>query len=651
MDTNEIAWRIRSLLGNQLDMLRMPLRLYPKLPTAFRQVSSLDSFGFSTVPNAADWGEDAEPFKAWETRLREKADQVMSDELSFFDRKQQFLGDPIDWHADWSAERHAAVKLSVLTDYRDFDRVGDCKLVWEPNRHHQLVVLARAYQVTGELRYAQKVVAVILNWIDANPVGYGMNWKSPLELGIRLINWVWALDYIRNAGVMDDDAWSRIVDSIYVAQWDVQRHFSEGSSANNHLIGEAAGVFISTAFLPELPSSAEWHEASRAILENEILNQSFEDGCTREHAFGYQFFVLQFLSLSVLVAEKIGRPLSGAFTERMQTMYEFLADVSADTGSQPNMGDADNGYVLDLGELPDQADALLSVAAQIFGNDDFRGVGFSETAYWLFGKTAVKEGGAKKNLRSRAYEASGYYVLRSDDAEVSADQRVSMVFDCAELGYGSIAAHGHADCLSFTLNIGDHEFLVDPGTYDYFSFPEWRQYFRKTEAHNTVVVDGECQSVSLGPFLWGNRANAKLLQWSDDAGQVLVSGQHDGYHRLEDPVTHTRSVALSKSDGSIVISDIFSCQKAHQVCRHFHVAAGCSVETLDDQSVLIQRSGKALELQVTSGSLQIVAATDEGHLGWVSPGYHVRERSSCIVIRDEIDGDATITTNLRLSRR
>jgi hypothetical protein len=30
-----------------------------------------------------------------------------------------------------------------------------------------------------------------------------MNWRSPLEMGVRLINWVWTLDLIGDADVID----------------------------------------------------------------------------------------------------------------------------------------------------------------------------------------------------------------------------------------------------------------------------------------------------------------------------------------------------------------------------------------------------------------------------------------------------------------
>src|SRR5690606_19793650 len=106
----------------------------------------------------ADWqGLDQALAEKWMPRLLEKADAVVANRLSYFDLEGQHHGDPFDWHRDFSAGKSSPVLHVTRTNYRDFSRFGDCKLVWEPNRHHQLVVLARAWRVTGELRYAEKV--------------------------------------------------------------------------------------------------------------------------------------------------------------------------------------------------------------------------------------------------------------------------------------------------------------------------------------------------------------------------------------------------------------------------------------------------------------------------------------------------------------
>jgi len=71
-----------------------------------------------------------------------------------------------------------------------------------------------------------------------------------------------------------------------------------------------------------------------------------------------------------------------------------------------------------------------------------------------------------------------------------------------ELGFKSIAAHGHADALSFALCAFGKEVFVDPGPTTILPI-RMAHLFPKHRAHNTVVVDDQDQSVMLGPFMWG----------------------------------------------------------------------------------------------------------------------------------------------------
>ncbi len=641
MGPREIVWRIRSALAAQADLLRIPNGWVPKLDVSGALTRTAFSPGFdcsATVPDPGD--ADGRPAD-WDRRLIASADRVLADRIDYFNLEAQFLGDPIDWQRDWWSDKALPIKLSHLTDYRDFQAAGDCKLVWEPNRHHQLVVLARAWRVTGETRYARKVADLMLDWIAQNPFGYGMNWKSALELGVRLINWVWAIDLVRDADVFSDDDWRQILQATYLAIWDTRRRYSQGSSANNHLVGEIAGVHVACRYFRDFPNAEAWSAEAAAMLERELYAQSFADGCTREHAFGYQFFVLQFYSLCLIAASRSGAPLSDAFAERLHTMYRFMLDICSDTGVQPEFGDADDGYVLDLGNRPRAGAApLLAVGAALFDDPELSSE--SETVWWLFGESASEPATADRRPSS-PYPESGYFVLRTTDARVP----VRVFVDCAELGFGAIAAHGHADCLSFAMAVNGREILVDPGTYDYFTYPEWRNHFRTTAAHNTVAIDGESQSELLGPFIWGHRANARLIDWTDDDAQVAVTGEHDGYTRLEDPVVHRRTLQLDKGAGLLTIRDRLSCAGRHEARVCFHVAPGCNV-TVNGDAVVIETGPERLILRSPEGRLEIVEAGDDAMTAWVSDGYHSKSPGVSIFVVVDVNGDTEIGTTIEV---
>ena len=379
------------------------------------------------------------------------------------------------------------------------------------------------------------------------------------------------------------------------------------------------------------------------ILERELFLQSFADGCTREHAFGYQFFVLQFYSLSLVAGARSGAPLSAEFGQRLHAMYRFMSDVCRDTGRQPEFGDADDGYVLDLGDHPRGESApLIAVGAALF--DDPTLAAPSETAWWLFGETAGAASSPEPARTSCAYRESGYYVLRSTDAAIP----TRVFFDCAELGFGSIAAHGHADCLSFSMAVNGREMLVDPGTYDYYTYPEWRNYFRSTRSHNTVMIDGEDQSEMLGSFLWGRRANATMLDWQEGERSVTVCGEHDGYTFLDDPVVHRRSLTLDKETGCVEILDSLVCAGRHEARVCFHVASGCDVAE-DGGKVWITRGSERLCIASPDGRFEVVPASDEGMAGWVGDAYHKKSPGVSLFLAVDVDGNTEIRTSIRVA--
>jgi uncharacterized heparinase superfamily protein len=223
-------------------------------------------------------------------------------------------------------------------------------------------------------------------------------------------------------------------------------------------------------------------------------------------------------------------------------------------------------------------------------------------------------------------------------------------FDCAALGYGPIAAHGHADCLSIGLNVDGQPVIVDAGTYDYFTYPDWRNYFRETRAHNTAEIDERSQSEMLGPFMWGHRASARLIEWQDDSNVTTVVGEHYGYTSLPDPVVHRRSLELNKTTNSLLITDSFTAGGRHNIRIHFHLDPACEVMQVSDHSIEIVRGDTKIVLSANGAALGCIHATDDTKLGWISGGYHKRQASICIRLEQDISGNTTIESKLVLKK-
>jgi hypothetical protein len=58
------------------------------------------------------------------------------------------------------------------------------------------------------------------------------------------------------------------------------------------------------------------------------------------------------------------------------------------------------------------------------------------------------------------------------------------------------ASHTHADLNHLVLRVDGEDLLVDSGLYDYYGSPHFAQWYTRTRAHNTILVDGQGQSAN-----------------------------------------------------------------------------------------------------------------------------------------------------------
>ncbi|MEA3195206.1 MAG: hypothetical protein QOD26_3539 [Betaproteobacteria bacterium] len=603
----------------------------------------------------ADARVEAQPYLA-------AADRIVQGKLDIFALRGVDIGSPPRWNRDPKTGIEAPLEFGKLLDYRDADVVGDIKYLWEPNRHLHLVTLAQAHALTGRKIYLETLQEHLDSWFLACPYGYGPNWASSLEVALRLVNWsvAWQLLGGSNSKVFsgqENTAFrARWLSSIYEHARFVSGWFSLHSSANNHLIGEAAGLFIAGLTWPHWREAADWVSASKNILERETLTQNAPDGVNREQAHWYQQFVLDML-LSCLLAGKANRQwFSADYESRVEAMMDFIASTMDCGGNVPMFGDADDGYLLRLDGNQTSFSlwrSLLATGALLFRRGDFKlkAGSLDDKTRWLIGSDAQSQFDALDADRTRlplrqTFPEGGYFVLGCD---FDTPREIRAVADAGPLGYRSIAAHGHADALSFALSLGGREILVDPGTYAYHTQERWRDYFRGTSAHNTLRVDGLDQSVPGGNFMWMKHARAGCSLWLSSTEKDSFEGWHDGYTRLEDPVKHRRLIELDKRARRILVEDTIEAGDEHEVELFFHCAEDCQVEAVEGGYLIGRGDIPAVKLLLPSleGSQ---AAVERGALapilGWVSRSFDTRVPSSTIVWRARIMGRAVLRTEI-----
>jgi hypothetical protein len=557
-----------------------------------------------------------------------------------------------DWfHDPVTGRRSAPGRYAFRINYRVEEQTGNIKQVWEISRLQHLTLLATAWFLSHDDAYARRVDEQLRSWWRENPFLSGVHWTSGIEIGIRLISLAW----IRR--LLDD--WPGVADlferndlAVRQVRWHQQylaAFRSRGSSANNHVIAEAAGQLVASCAFPWFGESARWRRKSARLLEDELARNTFPSGIGRELASDYQCFIAELGLLAAVEAERSDRPLSAATWQRLCAMTDSAAALADARLRPPRQGDDDEGRALLL-DAPECArwPLLLSLGEMIFGRLSWWPVAQPSASGAIIGATIPvrRDIAGRPAQRPSRFADAGMTLLRTGTGLAP---EIWCRCDGGPHGFLGIAAHAHADALSLEVRYGGVDILADPGTYCYHGEPGWRSYFRSTIAHNTVELDGRSQSRDGGPFLWLNHANAREIAVSDAGDTAEWTAEHDGYLALEPPARHRRTVRLDRAARALDIVDEID-SGGHDVCLAFHFGPEVRAE-LDRTGVLLRwpraATPGAARLALPGGlAWSLHRGETDPILGWYSGGFGRREPATTLLGRGRSTPGLPLVTRL-----
>src|SRR5262245_37160890 len=547
---------------------------------------------------------------------------------------------PIDWHLD--PVSGARAPLSHWSKLRPLDQKGegDSEVIWELNRHAHFVTLGQAYWLTGENRFAEGFVDQVSAWIDNNPLGMGLNWASGQEAAFRSIAWLWALSLCVDSRDVTPDFFARLLKSLIEHGRHIEKYLSYYASPNTRLTGEALGLFYLGLALPELDRAKRWRNLGLQIMLDQAQKQILPDGVHFGQSTYYHRYTTDFYShLFALTRANdvmIDRELEIMLWHKLEAMLDHLMWITRPDGSSPLLSDDDGGRLIKLAaRAANDFRDTLAIGAAILKRGDWKYVAGDAPAemLWLIGPEGVD---CYDRLRaeapceiSRGFRSSGYFVMRDGWRRDSS----FVLIDCGPHGAERGCGHAHSDALSIEFASGGVTWLVDPGTFVYVADPKTRDEFRSTAAHNTVTVDDQPQSVASTPFSWRTAAKCRLHEFVEHDGAIFFQGSHDGYERLRDPVTHTRTALYLQPDpgsdipGLLIVRDQFTAKNLHRYAFRYHFAPDCEAAVVkgggaDGPRVEARHgAGATLTIRVireTESQSEIAASVTEG---WVSTCY------------------------------
>jgi hypothetical protein len=552
-------------------------------------------------------------------RLIQRTEAALDGRAQFLGYHEVHLGDPPDYVRDPFTGRSWPDRHGKLLDYRLAGH-GDPKWIWELNRCQDLPLLCFAWHLSGERRFAEAARSRMLHWLRTSHPGRGIAWSNGFEAGLRGTSFALAFDALRGSGLLQPAETSLVLRGLWQhARWALRDH-SFGSSANNHLIGEAAGLAAIGLLAPELADSGGWVDRGLTWLEVEAGRQILPDGASAEQAFAYHLFVCDLFALVAALLEARGKDLPHGIRAALDRSADALTLQVHPGEPDPAYGDSDDGraFVLDAEETRDAPAVAATLACAVGHRAAARLAGRPDLpSTLLFGSAGIErfDTSGAETPADGVLPAAGIVVLRRNG--------VRTLFDAGPLGYLGIAAHGHADALAVAVSKGMTELITDPGTGTYFGDRSLRHTFRSTAAHATVTVDAGEQALYGGPFLWLRHPRTSLQRVDLDAGYAV--GETDAWGHLPDPVRHRRAVFVL-SNGTVLVYDRLDARRAHRYAQSWPLHPSLDPRERSPSVFEAFVNGRPTLLAAFTGSAEVVQCAH----GWsrklenVHPAYTLR---------------------------
>lgn len=342
----------------------------------------------------------------------------------------------ITWHQDlFVATSPAAWRTAFFADITipvnyalnlTTTRQADIKVPWELSRLHLL------HDVD-----AATLLAILDAWMQHNPFPYGVNWYNPMEVAIRAINIILAVNKHRTALTAQQEKSIRQLLALH-AQF-IEHCWEVSDRPNNHYLADLVGYLYLCCYLDIKKYYRSRYRAWR-WLQHAFKHQILADGTSYEGSTAYHRLDAQLLYLALICAQKHGLRIDSWWYDLQARMHQFIADCSDAPGTLVTIGDDDGGSIVPEPLSPAPAPSLQSTAT-----------------YRDFGLSIVRHAGAHFTFRHPAYRGH------------------------------QPSGHFHHDWLAITYSVDGIPVFIDPGSYLYTAHPLWRNQQRSAAAHCTFL--------------------------------------------------------------------------------------------------------------------------------------------------------------------
>ncbi len=302
---------------------------------------------------------------------------------------------PIDWHLDYKSGYRWSENTWYHTIPYGHKPGVDIKVPWELSRMQHFPILVWAYilSANGEKKFRPSRVYVkefrnqILDFIATNPPRFGVNWRSTMDVAIRVSNWLVSYDLFRASGAVFDEFFvTPFFNSIYEHGRHIMNNLEwDERLRGNHYLSDIVGLLFVASYLPRTPETDSWLAFAVQELLKEVERQFKDDGSNFEASTSYHRLSAEMVAyatalilglseekktalqdfdyrlfryhpklkpcpipLYALPGSERFTPFPISYIEKVEKMAEFTMHLTKTNGHMPQIGDNDNGRFLKL---------------------------------------------------------------------------------------------------------------------------------------------------------------------------------------------------------------------------------------------------------------------------------------------------------------
>jgi hypothetical protein len=516
------------------------------------------------------------PIKTWDDQTIKKANQLSEGIITYFSyhkKKMRSSDDLIgipDWFYNPFDNTTYTQSYKHWTEIDDFGE-GDIKIIWELSRFDWLTDLARAYKVSGNTLYLERINLWLADWCKHNPTNLGPNWKCGQETSFRIMK------LLTTARILDqlDHPSESLKTIIYQHVVRVEGNIHYGiAQENNHSTSEAIGLYVGSLWLlknghVDLKLN-QYKNRGQVLLERMIDKLVLDQGTFSQLSTNYHRVFLDTMSFCLDMMEYYAEaPFDSQIQNKLQKSGEWLYKmIFGKDGDVPNFGSNDGAMIENLHSCsfrdfrPSvQLFFALLKKVRIYNNLDV-----SESMFWRCGKKSLQYPIFK--IRKPSFEVLDKQAFISNVN----DTNVFIKIPDKKFRQGN-------DALHVDLWYMGNPILIDTGTYSY-NAGEKTHFYKSVKAHNTSALNDGEQLVKLSRFLNGGWFKPRYIDIEQNGDAVVFSCEIKDYKGCN----HKRAVSIYST--KMTIRDTFSNFNSAISTFHFAKNAFSTMKGVIDKGIM-----------------------------------------------------------------